>query len=205
MTTYFFPSCKVQQQFPQSSRHLQEYLTTRWQISITGCCRQNHNRLLPEDSALFICNTCAHILAESSAARQIKSVWELIDQDADFDFPNYRGEIMSIQDCWLANDRPEMQQAVRSLLHKMHIKALEMPNNLTQTGFCGTNISASTARLAPGFSQKAGQMSAKERAKHLRQSKTEKVICYCRPCLAEINAAGLQGQHLLPLLFNAHA
>lgn len=201
MTTYFFPSCKVQKQFPESSQRLQRYLQERWQVTITGCCRQNHQQLQPADAAYFICNTCAHILTESSAAGKIRSVWELIDQDAAFPFPDYQNEVMTVQDCWLSSDRPEMQQAVRSLLHKMHIQPRELTDNLAKTRFCRINISTGTAQLAPRLAAKSGQMTHEERREHLQQINTDKVVCYCRPCLTEINENGLKGYHLLQLLF----
>lgn len=205
MTTYFFPSCKVQQQFPEASQRLQKYLRERWQITITGCCRQNHQQLRPEDAAFCICNTCAHILAESSAAGQVQSVWQLIDQDAGFPFPDYQNEVMTVQDCWLCSDQPQTQRAVRSLLRKMHIQPQELADNLEQTRFCRVNISAGTAKLAPKLAAKPGQMTSEERQKHLKDIRTDKVVCYCRPCLTEINEAGLNGCHLLQLLFPEQA
>ena len=44
-------------------------------------------------------------------------------------------------------------------------------------------------------------MTPEERQEHLQQINTDKVVCYCRPCLTEINEAGLKGYHLLQLLF----
>ena len=201
MSVHFFPSCKVQQQFPQASLRLQEYLQKRWQLTPAGCCRLNHQQLTPEDTAFYICNTCAHILAGSSAAGQIQAVWQLIDQDEQFLFPNYQGELMTVQDCWLASDKPEAQQAVRSLLQKMNIQPQELAENFAQSRFCGVTTSAATCKLAPQLSNKLGQMSPEERREHLQQISTAKVICYCRPCYTEINAAGKQAVHILELLF----
>ncbi len=108
---------------------------------------------------------------------------------------------MTVQDCWLASDKPEVQQAVRSLLHKMNIQPLELTDNFAQSRFCGVTTSAATYQLATTLSDKAGQMSPEERQNHLRQINTDKVVCYCRPCYQEINASGKQGVHMLELLF----
>lgn len=205
MSLVFFPSCKVQQQFPQASLRLQEYLQARWQLNPAGCCRVNHKQLSPDDTAVYVCNTCAHILAGSSAAGQIQSVWQLIDQDGQFPFPDYSGEPVTIQDCWLATDRPETQQAVRSLLQKMNIRPLELLDNFAQSRFCGVTTSSATARLALQLGGKTGQMTAEERHKHLQNITTDKVVCYCRPCYSEINAAGKNGVHILELLFPEQA
>jgi len=196
---YFFPSCKVQQQFPQTSRRLQAYLQERWQLLPQGCCRLNRQVLQTGDVAITICNTCTQIL---SASAQVQSLWQLIDQDEKFPFPDYQGEVMTVQDCWLSADQPELQQAVRSLLHKMNISIRELPDNFAQTRFCGVKVSQQTLQLAPQLAtRQRSQMTPEERADHLAKTQTAKVVCYCRPCLNEINAAGHKGQHLLKLLF----
>lgn len=200
MTIYFFPSCKVKQQFPQTSGRLLAYLQERWQITPAGCCRQNRRNFSPQDEALTICNTCAHILANAQQVKLV-SVWELIDRDEDFPFPDYKNEKMTIQDCWLAVDKPALQQAARSLLRKMHVDIQEMPNNLAETRFCGVKTSPETLKLAPQIANLPPQMPPEERAAHLCQSPTDKIVCYCRPCLTEIKAAGRQGVHLLQMLF----
>ncbi len=200
MTTYFFPSCKVKQQFPQTSARLLAYLQKRWSVTPAGCCRQNRRVFSPQDELLTICNTCAHILGSSQQARLL-SVWELIDRDADFPFPDYQNEPMTLQDCWLAADKPALQQAARSLLRKMRVDIHEMPDNLAETRFCGVKTSAETLKLAPQMAKLPPQMPPEERAAYLRQSPTEKIVCYCRPCLHEINSAGRQGIHLLQMLF----
>ncbi len=201
MSIHFFPSCKVQQQFPQASLRLQDYLQKRWQLKPAGCCRVNHQQLASEDAAFYICNTCGHILTDSSAAKKVQAIWQLIDQDEQFPFPDYQGELMTVQDCWLASDKPEVQQVVRSLLYKMNIQPLELTDNFAQSRFCGVTTSAATYQLAPTLSDKAGQMSPEERQNHLRQINTDKVVCYCRPCYQEINASGKHGVHMLELLF----
>ena len=51
---------------------------------------------MPEDHAIVLCNNCANIVEESSRAGAFTYVWELIDRDADFPFPDYGGERMTV-------------------------------------------------------------------------------------------------------------
>lgn len=105
MGTFFFPSCKVTKQFPYQSQKLQEYLKTQLDILPTGCCRANYRKLSPQDTALVICNNCAAILEESASAGTIEFVWDIIDRDSQFPFPDYHGMEMTVQDCWIAVEK----------------------------------------------------------------------------------------------------
>ncbi len=60
---------------------------------------------------------------------------------------------MTIQDCWLAVEKRHVQDAIRSLMRKMNIQVVELPENHEKTTFCGMNLTAecnpSNAKLAP--------------------------------------------------------
>ena len=70
----------------------------------------------------------------------IKFLWQVIDEDDDFEFPDYHGEKMTIQDCWIAFEKKEVQDTVRSLLKKMNITVVELEENYGKTKFCGVNL-----------------------------------------------------------------
>ena len=57
-------------------------------------------------------------MEESSQIEEIEFVWEIIDRDSDFPFPDYHGEKMTIQDCWRACEKRKVQDAIRSLNEK---------------------------------------------------------------------------------------
>ncbi len=54
---------------------------------------------------------------------QIKSisVWEILDEDNDFPWPDYHDEAITVQDCWRTYDNRALQNAVRSILSRMNI------------------------------------------------------------------------------------
>lgn len=163
---------------------------------------------------MVVCNNCAAILGESSQAGEIKFVWEIIDQDPDFVFPDYHGAQMTIQDCWLAVEKRHVQENIRSLLRKMNIQYVELEENFDKTRFCGTNLltpcSEGNAKLAQQryvetgagmFTPCSPEQQREKMREHCSQITTDQVICYCTACLAGINMGGKQGIHLLDLVF----
>ncbi len=214
MEKIFFPSCKAKVDFREESRKLAAYLERKGNIKMTGCCRVNRQILTKEQEALVVCNNCAAILEESSGVGNIQFVWELIDQDDTFPFPDYHGEAMTVQDCWIAVEKKALQDTVRSLLRKMNITVVELEENYDKTRFCGVNLlspcTESNAKLAHVRYVEKGShmftpMSAGEQEayfqRHCQQIETEKVACYCKFCRDGINSGGKEGLHMLQLLF----
>lgn len=216
MSRIFFPSCKITQAYPQASKQLKAYLKRRFAIEPIGCCRSNYALLSADDTAVVVCNNCAAMIEESSRAERLEFVWELIDQDGKFIFPDYHGEAMTVQDCWKVVEKRPVQEAVRSLLRKMNIAVVEQPENYAKTRFCGVSLLtpclAGNAKLAPKrYVENGAAMftpcSATEQTVKMREHcaaiTTETVVCYCGSCLMGIERGGKRGRHLLELLFPA--
>lgn len=213
MAYYYFPSCKVTAQFKDASKRTKEYVEQQIGVSPIGCCRPNHTKLTSDDTALVVCNNCAAIIEENTEA-EIIFLWQMIDQDSDFPFPDYHGEEMTIQDCWIAFEKRHVQNAVRSLLRKMNIKVVELENNYEKTTFCGVNLlspcTESNAKLAhkryvEQFPHMFTPMEHDEQVAHFRkhceQITTQKTVCYCKFCTDAINKGGRESLHILELLF----
>lgn len=212
---YYFPSCKVSAQFKDSSRQAREYIRKRFGIGPVGCCRPNHKKLAAGDTAIVVCNNCAAIIEENTEA-EIRFLWQIIDDDPDFPFPDYHGEEMTVQDCWIAFEKRPVQDAVRSLMRKMNIRAAELEDNFEKTTFCGVNLlspcTESNAKLAhkryvEQYLHMFTPMSPEEQEAHFRSHceriSTEKAVCYCKFYTDAVNMGGKQGIHLLELLFPA--
>ena len=214
MSIIFLPSCKIKKRYGYQSEKLKDYLTSRMQVETVGCCKVFCSKVSSSDTAVVICNNCAAIMEESSAASKIEFVWEIIDNDPDFPFPDYHGEEMTIQDCWRAYEKRNVQDAVRSIISKMDIKALELEENYERTSFCGADLLEPCTEIEKRFApvryavdgadmyHPVSEEEADRRLKeYCSQIKSEKVICYCLSCLDGINRGGRQAVHLLELLF----
>lgn len=214
MSHAFFSSCKAKATYPNASEKLHKYIQEKYGIEPIGCCKVKYRELTHDDTAIVVCNNCAAILEESSQVKDIRFVWELIDADVSFPFPDYHGEVMTIQDCWIAFEKRHIQKAIRSLLSKMNIHYLELEENYGETRFCGTNLLSPcteiNAKLAPKryveegahmFTPCTEEEQVERFQKYCKKVKTERVACYCKFCTEAINLGGKRGVHMLELLF----
>lgn len=215
MSIVYFPSCQMKDMFPELSQKAADYVKQRLGIDPIGCCRVNHPTLEEGDTAVVLCHNCAAIIEENTKA-QLKYLWEIVDEDPDFVFPDYHGEKMTVQDCFVAYDRREMQDSVRSVLRKMHIVPIEIEgDNYEKATFCSKrtfpcpegNKKMVPHRYTEVIPHMFGNVTDKEAyyQEHAEKITTDKVVCSCRACLIGIREAGkdagFQGVHLLELLF----
>lgn len=213
MAFYYFPSCKVTAQFKEASKQASKYIDEKYGIRPIGCCRPNHKKLTSDDCAIVVCNNCAAIIEENTDA-SIQFLWQVIDHDSDFQYPDHQGEKLTIQDCWIAFEKRDVQDVIRSLLKKMKFTVVELKENHETTKFCGVNLlspcTESNAKLAhkryvERFPHMFTPMQDDEQVahfqKHCSKIETYKVVCYCKFCTDAINMGGKKGVHLLELLF----
>lgn len=214
MSTIYLPSCKFTAYSPETSGKIKSYLTEKHGAKITGCCRPNHKKFTVEDTVLYVCNSCAAFTRESSLAKEVISIWEIIDKDDNFEFPDYQNKKMAIQDCWRVYDNLPQQLAIRSLLAKMNIGLEELDENFEKTRFCGTtlyeNLPKQNGELAPKrFIENAGDFfhahteedHIKLMKDHFENVEAEEVIAYCTGCLNGISLADKKPVHLAELVF----
>lgn len=157
MSKIFLPGCKVKANFKSSSEKLKAYLEKTEQIKMLGCCKVFCNRVKEDDTLVVVCNNCAAIMEESSPVKNIEFVWEIIDRDEHFRFPDYKGEKMAIQDCWRAYEKRNVQDAVRSLMKKMNIEIEELEENYENTKFCESREGSLLLYGLPGWYKTRGK------------------------------------------------
>lgn len=237
MSCYYIASCMFTAQFPEISLLIQNYIKSKPDIKIVRCCipdyRVEHNTeritksnvqsawrqlpvsnvFQPEDTVISVCHNCTNIVEEWRGAKVI-SLWEMIDCDPLFPFPDYNGLEVTVQDCWRTRERRNEQNAVRSLLRKMNTKYIEADKNHEQTDFCGSTLyreqPAKNSKLAPRHyvEQARGKFINHTREEQLaimqdycRQYQTDMVVCYCHYCLEGLLQGNVNGQHIAGLLF----
>lgn len=214
MAEYYFSSCKMRKYSPENTRKLEQYLQEKHALLIAGCCRLQAQSLKAGDTAYYICNTCAAILREVAPQVKVQSIWELLVEDQQFEYPDYQGQCLSVQDCWRVYDNLAQQLAVRKILELLNIQACEITANFAATEFCGTSLleelPEQNARLAPKRFLKIGKEKFKVHSEiekkqlmqtHCQQFKTDQAICYCLSCIKGITLGGIKVKHLLDLIF----
>lgn len=166
------------------------------------------------DTVVNICHNCSAVIEEQWPEVKRLSLWELILSDDQFQYPDYHGEAMTLQDCWRSYDHGEEQEAVRQLLRKMNISIVELPENRAATRFCGTSLyrpaPPRNLKLAPHrfvdhaeglFVPHTPQEQQQLMRDHCLQITTPKVVTYCHYCSEGIQLGGKTEMHLVSLLF----
>lgn len=238
MSEFYIASCVFTSKFPELSLRIQNYVRKRFGFTIVRCCVSKYKirefaEKMPEgklrecwcslpDSGMFsegdkvysLCHNCNNIIEEMHPGVDVHSLWELIDSDPGFSFPDHLGLKAYVQDCWRSRDRKDEQNAVRSILSKMNIEALEIPENRDQTEFCGASLYRAqpprNPKLAPkhyveGAEGKFIPHSPEEQEEimreYCRQFSNNKVVCYCHYCYEGLQMGGANVSHLAQMLF----
>ena len=216
MTRIFFPGCKVKARYPEASKWLAEQVISRgYADEVTGCCRVKHQDLTPDDTAVCICNNCMAMIDEDANNGALENIWAIIDNDPDFPLPDYSGRTMGVQDCGRAYDRAEVQDAVRSLLRKMGIDVVELPDARDKSTFCGESFLKVAPKQDAGFAPVRYVEDAEKRGifvphepdeiqtaldEHAAAIETDEVACYCTACDAGLEAGGVNAHNLIELI-----
>lgn len=128
----YYPSCNFSAASPATAKKVKAYFEK--QMPVAGCCRVDKREISPADIALYICQACRETLEDKV---KTQSMWEYLDALNDFNFPNLNGQKFYVQDCWRDRNHPEIHEAVRSLLKKMHAEVIEIEHNREKSIFCG--------------------------------------------------------------------
>lgn len=236
---YYIASCMFTWKLPATSIKIQNYIKAAFpDIKIIRCCLTNYRvkentariddeaartvwQNLPpfaefaaDDVAYSLCHNCTNIISEQHEKTTPLSLWELIDTDKNFAFPDYGGQKMTVQDCWRSREYADEQNAVRSLLKKMNIECIELAENRGNTDFCGSTLyrpqPAKNARFAPKHyvEQAAGKFLPHTEEEQLAIMKKYcerfgggKVVCYCHYCLEGLLQGEADAKHIAELLF----
>lgn len=234
---YYISGCVFAVKYPELSKRIQDYAAGKG-LTVVRCCTpgwkvkeyedktpegelREHWSALPhtaeftsDDETWSLCHNCSNILEESVPGIGVHSLWELIDQDSDFVFPDYSGMKVTVQDCWRSRERAEEQEAVRSLLRKMNIEFVEAEEHHAETDFCGTSLYrpqvARNPKMAPKhylegavgkFEPHTEEEQKSIMLEYCSRYTTETVVCYCHYCLEGLLVGGADGRHIAHLLF----
>ncbi len=109
MAAIFLPSCNNSITYTRSITRLKDYLLENGYIDrVSGCCKQgssNYSEIPPNSDLVVICNSCSIIAEESLRAKSVTNALEIILNDTSFNYPDYGGEQITIQDCWRARGK----------------------------------------------------------------------------------------------------
>lgn len=235
---YYIASCAFTAQFPELSKKIQSYVSSLRDIDIVRCCvpgwkvkiyeekmpegemcecwkaLPQSEVFTPEDEIWSLCPNCMNIVQEWRGVKKVHSLWELIDNDPDFSFPDLSGLSATLQDCWRLREYAATHDAVRSLLRKMNVDVVELSSAREHADFCGKTLYRPQVernpKLAPRhyrdgaeglFQPHSEGEQNRIMAEYCERYTTKTVICYCHYCLEGLLSGGVDGHHLAELLF----
>lgn len=209
----YLPSCKIKDLHKEESLIIQDYLANR-NINILGCCKVlKHDTYTENDTIINNCTSCAIITDENQPRANEITLYEYVLQIDNFPWHDFKGEKITVQDCFRANDKPNVQLAIRECLRRMNFKIVELSENFENCKFDGpfeyTYPSNSNLKLAPkyfnyfkdNYYKKIDEKEVKEKMiEHCKQYTTDKILVYCNSCLKGVKMGGANGIHMADLL-----
>lgn len=209
MMTYF-PSCNFNAMCPETAKKIAAYLTPR--MPETVCCRLDKNAYAADDVGIYLCQACREVMTENLHVGTL-SLWEYIDADESFRFPDYSGFKATVQDCWRDREHPEVHNAVRSLLRKMNVEFADIEGEAREKSrFCGDlhyepqrpeNIAIVEEYAAKGepLFKAPPEVMAQLMREQAEKITTEWVVTDCNRCTRTLRAGGANAVHLAELVF----
>ena len=213
---YYFPSCNFTKLRPETSEKVKSFMGAAG-IRVVGCCRPGHKAVSGwNDTVITVCETCSIIIGENRPAAKVISLYEFIDSLPEFAYPDYKGERITLQDCYRAKAKEAEKAAVRSVLRKMNVEIVELPGTEEEINFDGSFLfgpmRSDNFTLAPlrfeGIKKDMQPKTPEEirvwLQKYCQRFTTERVACYCNSCLTGLTQ-GLPEEkravHVAELLF----
>ena len=210
---YYLPSCNFTKSWPEASARIKAYLAGKEDVTVCGCCRPMQGKLTGADTFLTICQSCSAICREASPAAHELSIWEYLLTDPDFPWPDYGGVSVTIQDCFRARNKPEVQDAVRECMRRMHLAVVEIAENREACMFDGVWLMRPAVprnlKIAPEYFTDIARHYIHEETEEAQvaamkewcsQYQTEYIAGYCNSCVNGICLGGAKGVHLMELM-----
>lgn len=154
------------------------------------CCR-NHPQLDADACVINTCPGCDRRYRNEYKDSTTKSVWEIIAEGDWFPFPDYKGKKMAIHDACPTRDQVRVHKAIRTLLEKMNIKAVEPVRTRTNQVCCGDS-------LYPAHPLPEVYAAMRSRASEMP---VDDVVVYCVACARSIKIGGKKPRYMVDLLF----
>ena len=210
----YYPSCNFQRLFPETAKRVRAYLETQPDVRIAGCCHATYAAAQAGDVIVTVCMSCMRILDERRKDVKGVSLYELLLTRGDFPWPDLRGQVFTLQDCFRARGKHALHSAVRECLIHTGATVIEMPCSRDEETFDGVFLwrapNPICVKEAPGYFDEYLSdhltLTPEEQwrdglVSHARQYETKRVIGYCNTCVTGARQGGAEALHLAELLF----
>jgi hypothetical protein len=190
---FFAPGCALMIYKPELAEKILLLLNRslgKTEMLLT-CCQ--HDPKLPENSKVInVCPGCDKRFSKDYTGVSTISLWEVINENNFFKYPDYKGRKMSIIDACPTREVSIVQNSIRDLLLKMKINLVEPQNTRKESTCCGDFYYGSmpTVKVKELMAEKALEMPAND------------IVVHCVSCIMAVCNGGKKPQYLADLLFN---
>lgn len=135
---YWNPGCAMECHNPALSPAILALLNQHFgPVQLHSICCQHDPQLPPGSTIINNCAGCDRRFRSEYPGIQTISLWEVLDSIPDLPLPDHSGLTVSVHDSCSYRERPAEQQALRSILSKMHIQIIESPFSGAKAVCCG--------------------------------------------------------------------
>ena len=192
MRKVFAPGCALMLYRPELAASLHDVLAARFgAVPILPTCCRKPPAVQPGTEVINVCPGCDRRYRELYDGVSTVSAWEVLSATTSFPFPDYQGVEMSVQDACPTRTEERVHAAVRTLLARMNIVAVEPRSTRTHAVCCGDSFFGLVEDR-----QVKEQMVARAAA-----MPRPEVVVYCVSCIKAMRIGGRRPRYLLDLLF----
>lgn len=193
MKNIFAPGCALKMYKPNLAENVNEVLKSHFgnMEQLNTCCKHNP-QFISQTQVINICPGCDKRFNNDYENSTSVSLWEVIDNNNFFSFPDYGGMEMSVMDACPTRDQSRIHDSIRSLLTKMNIKIVEPQKTRTHATCCGDSF----------FGVLPVEQVKEQMVKRADEMPLENVVVYCISCIKSVHIGGKKPRYIVDLLFN---
>lgn len=190
---YFNPGCALSIYKPDSEEKVLKILNDHMgQVKMHNICCQHDPNLPKESTIINNCAGCDRRFRSLYEGVNTISIWEVLDSMENLPLPDHTGLTVSVHDSCSYRPKPQVHEAVRSLLRKMNIQIVESAFSGSQSICCGDNFYGRIPLEAVHEFQK----------KRASQMPCQDVVVYCVSCIKAMTIGGKTPHHMVDLVLN---
>ncbi len=188
----FAPGCALMVYKPHLAIKLKELAEIYFgKIDMYYTCCMDKEKVVDGVTIVTPCATCFKLYADKVSQVDTLFLLEKIAEDENFDFPDYQGISMSIQDTCAARTQPMVLSVIRKLLKRMNINLVEPLRSGLEGKCCGQTFYGKipAAKVEVLMKKRADEMPCND------------VVVYCASCIMSMAVGGKHPRYILDLLF----
>lgn len=190
---WFNPGCAMSLYRPESVQKILNLLNeTFGPVKLHSICCHHDPQLAHGSTIINNCAGCDRRFRSLYEGIQTISLWEILDSIDSLPLPVHTGLTVSVHDSCSYRPKPQVHEAVRSILRKMDIKIVDSQYSGTKSICCGDNF----------YPQLPIEKVTELQKKRAAQMPCQDVAVYCVSCIKSMAIGGKTPHHMVDLILN---